>query len=307
MEKIIIVLIVVLLCVLLCKILSALLSELSIVEVRLPLTESNIREIMKPVCLTNATYRKVSDKELDETCVQKLKPYVIKSSDFYSKRNARRLCAGVDLGHPVFSPEQAMVAFKKLFGSLVSFTAPIPIREWMFKEYVILRQYLAVKYGYVVEVCGFYAVIFIGDRYCYICEKFSCGYDSATSNQVNSGELKIFLRRAKTREIPFGVIQVSAYLIISLKDYTVKEIRIGTGAYERNLLLSKTYENHPSQEEYEADIRKYCKKVPEILAKEEEKKVRETVFNLLSVRRITPTMYKQKPDIIIRTDIDDVR
>lgn len=65
-------------------------------------------------------------------------------------------------GAPCFSPEQAMVAFKKLFGSLVSFTTPIPIRAWRFMKNVILRQYLEVKYGYVVEVCGFYAVILLG-------------------------------------------------------------------------------------------------------------------------------------------------
>lgn len=299
MEKIIIILIVVSLCILVCKIL--------VPKVKLPLTEGKIREIMKPVCWANAIYRKVSDKILDETGIQRLEYF---SSNCYLcyNLNARRLCAGVDLGHPVFSPEQAMVAFKKLFGSLVSFTTPIPIRAWRFMKNVILRQYLEVKYGYVVEVCGFYAVIFIGDRYCYICEKFSCGYDSAASNQIKSANLKIRLRSASFDEYMEGFTAVPAYLIISSKDYTVKEIMIGgendvAGQYP---LFSKTYENHPSQEEYEADIRKYCKKVPKILAKT--KRDYWWRYNALYIgQTITPTMYKQKPDIIIRADIDDVR
>lgn len=310
MEKIIIILIVVSLIVLVCKILATPRSLLYVIDpkVKLPLTEGKIREIMKPVCWANATYRKVSDKILDETYIQRLEYYY---SNLYNchRQNARRLCAGVDLGHPVFSPEQAMVAFKKLFGSLVSFTTPIPIRAWRFMEDVILRQYLEVKYGYVAEVCGFYAVIFIGDRYCYICEKFSCGYDSVASNQIKSANLKIYLKRATLDEyITGGFTAVSACLIISSKDYTVKEIMIGgendvAGQYS---LFSKTYENHPSQEEYEADIREYCKKVPDILAEIKERCCRE--YNTLYTGQIiTPTMYKQKPDIIIRTDIDDVR
>lgn len=102
MEKIIIILIVVSLCILVCKIL--------VPKVKLPLTEGKIREIMKPVCWANAIYRKVSDKILDETGIQRLEYF---SSNCYLcyNLNARRLCAGVDLGHPVFSPEQAMDGF----------------------------------------------------------------------------------------------------------------------------------------------------------------------------------------------------
>lgn len=273
-------------------------------KVKLPLTEGKIREIMKPVCRANATYRKLTDDAMDGTGITS-GDYNSPPFTLFYRLNTRRLCAGVDLRHPVFSPEQAMAVFKKLFGSLVSFTTPISVKEWRFNEEIILRQYNEYKYGYVVEVCGFYAVIFIGDRYCYICEKFKGIYNTPKDISKNRKELSVYLSFADYDDFEFGCINKSVCLTISPKDYTVKKIALGTYEtyYGFSAKKSKTYENHPSQEEYEADIRKYCK--------EGNDTVTTIAFDrsdaMFMGLKIVPTRYKQKPDIIIRADIDDVR
>ena len=280
-------------------------------ELKEPLAESRVREIMAPVCEKNAynrthgTYRAYKPGLGEGNWVIQDERGIEEGQhgcalDLSREKENWRACAGVDLGHPVFSPQEAEAAFCQIFGAQ---EFELQLYDFYYLENVILQQYSCGRYGYVIKIYGFYAIIYIGDYYCYICEDFSVYHDCISVGRDKC--ITVPLKQKKAMQhwgTDYSTIKAEVGFKFSLQDYTVKAMELNaSGSYGyyaggwSELKERKDYACPPTQREFEADMREFSGKLDGVLRK----RMSELKWDWHSHIETGVTLYKRKPDILI--------